>query len=176
MNPPHFFLSSHPQYKQGLCCALCMLWRRPVFPPRCSPGLLSPHWTTVSGHLLQTPAAAWPGIASRCLCTYACHVVSALRCALTLSGLMVAYSLLIAMIATLRYSSPRVCVCVCALWAHPSRYGPCPSWLVRPLHLRESTVRIQHGSCRFMGLTPLFSMLYFTWFCILLPPFLLLLG
>ena len=30
-----------------------------------------------------------------------------------LLGLMVAYSLLIAMIATLRYSSESVCVCVC---------------------------------------------------------------
>lgn len=50
----------------------------------------TPHRTTVNGNLLQTPAAAWPGIASRCLCTYACHVVSAARCTLMLWGLMVA--------------------------------------------------------------------------------------
>ena len=71
-------------------------------------GLLSPHQTTVTGNLLQAPAAAWPGIASRCLRTYACHVVSAPRCTLTLWGLMVAYSLLIAMIA--RYIAECVCV------------------------------------------------------------------
>lgn len=98
-----------------------------VFLPCCEEGLLfhfavevSPHWTTVSGNLLQTPAAACPGIGSRCLCTYACHVVSAPRCTLMLWVLMVAYSLLIAMIAILRYSAE------CVLWACPSRYGSMP--------------------------------------------------
>lgn len=49
-----------------------------------------------------------------------------------------------------------LCVCVCTP-SEPALHvmGLCPSWLVSPLHLRESAVRIQHGSCRFARLPTL---------------------
>lgn len=119
-----WILLSPPQYHPHDSASLL------VFLPCCAEGLLFhfalevfPHLTTVSGNLFQSPC---PGIASRCLCTYACHVLSALRCTMTLWFLMVAYSLLIAMIAILRYSAE------CVLWVRLSRYGSVPELTARP--------------------------------------------
>lgn len=70
-----------------------------------------------------------------------------------------------------------VCVCVSS---EPTLHvmGLRPSWLVSPMHLRVSSVRIQAWQlqvCEAAEPPASFSMLYFTWFSILLPPFLLLL-
>lgn len=120
------------------------------------------YWTTVSGNLLQTPAAAWPGIASRCLRTYACHAVSVPRCALMLWGLMATYSLLIAKIATLRYSSESVCLVSPPFIPRLTGEPPAPKRVLSDNSAWQPEVYGAGES------SPLFSMLCFTGH---LPPF-----
>ena len=65
-------------------------------------------------------------------------------------------------------------VCVCALWAHPSCYGSMPEltgYPPAPTWVRTEDLTWQPQVCEATVSPPLFSMLCFTWFSILLPLF-----